>query len=91
MLRENQGFGELGRMAARLEGGNNEEGRVPNFQLVDLVPPNIIGIANDRARHIRDYAIFDPETMNTRIVKPEITANHFEFKLITHKCRIPKL
>ena len=79
LLRENQGFAELGKMAACLEGGNDEE-RAPNFQLVNPVPPNIIGIANDRARHIRDYAIFDSETMNSGIVRPEITANHFEFK-----------
>ena len=57
LLRENQGFAELGRMAAQVGGGDNEEGRVPNYQLVDPVPPNIIGIANDRALHIRDYAI----------------------------------
>ena len=67
-------------MAAHVRGGNDEERRVPNYQLVDPVPPNIIGIANDKARHIRDYAIFDPETMNTGIVRPKITANHFEFK-----------
>ena len=66
-------------MVARLKGGNNEEG-VPNFQLINPAPPNIIGIANDRARNIRNYAIFDPETMNTGIVRPKITVNHFKFK-----------
>ena len=80
LLKENHGFSKLGRMAARSKGGNDEEGRVPNYQLVGPLPPNIIGIANDRARHIRDYAIFDPETMNIGIFRPEITANHFEFK-----------
>ncbi|KAL5573431.1 hypothetical protein UlMin_023028 [Ulmus minor] len=57
--------------------GNDEE---PENRYVVVQPPNIIGIANDRDRSIRDYAIFDPETMNTGIVRPEITANHFEFK-----------
>ena len=80
LLRENQGFAELGRMATQVGGGNDEEGRMPNFQLVNHVPPNIFGIANDRARHIRDYAIFDPKTMNAGIVRLEITTNHFEFK-----------
>ena len=46
-----------------------------------VLPPNIIGIANDKDQSIQDYAIFYQETMNTGIVRPEITANHFEFKL----------
>ncbi|KAL5560290.1 hypothetical protein UlMin_036501 [Ulmus minor] len=82
LLRENQGFAELGRMAALLggnrAGGEHPEG--PENRYIVVQPPNIIGIANDRDRSIRDYAIFDPETMNTGIVRPEITANHFEFK-----------
>ncbi|KAL5576436.1 hypothetical protein UlMin_018135 [Ulmus minor] len=79
LLRQNQGFAELGRMAA-LIGGNEEHPEGPENRYVVIQPTNIIGIANDRDRSIRDYAIFDPETMNTGIVRPEITANHFEFK-----------
>ncbi|MCI57615.1 hypothetical protein A2U01_0078866, partial [Trifolium medium] len=45
-----------------------------------MAEPDIIGIANDRGRSIRDYAVFDPNVMNTRIVRPEITAAQFEFK-----------
>ncbi|MCI38131.1 hypothetical protein A2U01_0059359, partial [Trifolium medium] len=29
-----------------------------------LAEPDIIGIANDRGRSIRDYAVFDPNAMN---------------------------
>ena len=61
-------------------GGHDEHQEEPKNRYVVVQPPNIIGIANDRDRSIRDYAIFDPETMNTGIVRPEITANHFEFK-----------
>ena len=45
-----------------------------------MAETGIIGIANDRARNIRDYAIFDPNAMSTGIVLPEITAAQFEFK-----------
>lgn len=31
---------------------------------------DIIGIANDRSRNIRDYVVFDPNTMNTWIMRP---------------------
>jgi hypothetical protein len=31
---------------------------------------NIIGIANDNKRNIRDYVVFDPNTMNTWIISP---------------------
>ena len=78
LRRENQGFAELGRMAALLGGNNNEEEDKNRFVLVS--PPDIIGIANERDQTIQDYAIFDPETMNTSIVRPEITSNNFEFK-----------
>ncbi|MCI36665.1 hypothetical protein A2U01_0057888, partial [Trifolium medium] len=44
-----------------------------------MAEPDIIGIANDRARNIRDYAVFDPNVMNTGIVRPKITAAQFEF------------
>jgi hypothetical protein len=53
-----------------------EPGEVPTV----LAEPDIIGIANDRARNIRTYAVFDPNAMNTGIVRPEITAAQFEFK-----------
>ncbi|KAL5563684.1 hypothetical protein UlMin_033431 [Ulmus minor] len=82
LLRQNQGFTELGRMAALIggNGGHDEHNEEPENRYVVVQPPNIIGIANDRDRSIRDYAIFDPEIMNTWIVRPEIIANHFEFK-----------
>ncbi|KAI5384334.1 hypothetical protein KIW84_071373 [Lathyrus oleraceus] len=51
------------------------------FQLTGYFPDNdIIGIANDRARNIRDYVVFDPNAMNTRIIKPKIIVAQFEFK-----------
>ena len=37
-------------------------------------------MANDRDRPMRDYAVFDPQTMNTGIVRSAITGHHFEFK-----------
>lgn len=40
----------------------------------------MIEMANDRERSIREYAVFDPQTMNTGIVRPEITTQQFEFK-----------
>ena len=63
---------------ATLLGGNEEREEEPRNHYVIVLPPNIIGIANDKDRSIRDYAIFDPETMNTRIVSPkslQITLN----------------
>ena len=49
LLRENQGFVELGRMAAQVGGnGGGEEEPVNRFVIVP--PPNIIGITNDRDR-----------------------------------------
>lgn len=42
--------------------------------------PDIIGIANDKARNIRDYAIFDPNSMNTRIIRPKIIVDQLKFK-----------
>ena len=79
LRRENQGFIELGRTAAML-GGNEERQEGPKNHFIIVQPPNIIGIANDRDRSIWDYAIFNPETMNTGIVRP--ATNHFEFKPI---------
>ena len=70
LLRKNQGFVVLGRMAALIggNGGHDEHQEEPENRYLVVPPPNIIGIANDRDRSIRDYAIFDPETMNTGIV-----------------------
>ena len=72
LLRENQGFAELGRMAAMLGGNGEREERQegPENRYIVVQPPNIIRKANDRDRSIRDYAIFDLETMNTGIVRP---------------------
>ena len=64
------------------DGEHEPELEQPDNRYVLVQSPNIIGIANDRDRYIEDYAIFDPETMNTGIVRPEITVNHFEFKLM---------
>ena len=82
LLRENQDFVELGRMTAMLGGNGERQERQegPENRYIIVQPQNIIGIANDRDRSIREYAIFDPKTLNTGIVRPEITANHFEFK-----------
>ena len=82
LLRQNQGFVELGRMTTSIGGNGEHDERQeePGNRYIVVPPPNIIGIANDKDRSIRDYAIFDPETMNTGIVRPEITANHFKFK-----------
>lgn len=44
-----------------------------------MVENDIVGIANYIARNIRDYVVFDPNTMNMRILQPEITVAHFEF------------
>ena len=62
LRRENQGFVELGRMAAQV-GGNGGGEEVPENRYVIVQPTNIIGIANDRDRSIQDYDIFDLETM----------------------------
>ncbi|CAL5199950.1 unnamed protein product [Lathyrus oleraceus] len=40
---------------------------------------DIIGIANDRARNIKDYVMFDSNVMNTRIIRPEIIVAQFIF------------
>ena len=82
LLRENQGFVEFGKMATQIGGNGGGEEEVPNNCYVIVQPPNIIGIANDRNQSILDNAIFEPETMNTGIVRPKITAKHFEFKLM---------
>ena len=50
-----------------------------NYQGVIIIP-NPIGMANDGDRAIWEYVVFDPTTMDTSIVRPAISANHFEFK-----------
>lgn len=42
--------------------------------------PDVIGISNDWERNIRDYFVFDLNSMSTGIIRPEITAAHFKFK-----------
>lgn len=37
-----------------------------------MAESDIIGIANDRAKNIRDYEVFDPNAMNTWIIRPKI-------------------
>ncbi|KAL5538366.1 hypothetical protein UlMin_046146 [Ulmus minor] len=71
-------------MAALLggNGGHDEHPEGPENRYVVVQPPNIIGIANDRDRSIRDYAIFDPEIMNTGIAYDlieSIAANSYQW------------
>lgn len=37
---------------------------------------------NDKRISIREYAVFDPTTLHTSIVRPEVTTTQFQFKLI---------
>lgn len=57
----------------------------PFEEEVVMVDNEIIGIANDRARKIRDYIVFDPNSMNTRIMRPYIIMAQFEFKPMVFK------
>ncbi|KAK2354700.1 hypothetical protein QL285_092185 [Trifolium repens] len=59
---------------------SDSEEEMAEQEEVPIAMPDVIGIANDRTRNIRDYAVFDPNAMNTGIVRPEITAAQFEFK-----------
>ena len=54
LLRENQGFAELGRMVAMLGGNEEREERRDGLEnrYIIVQPPNIIGIAIDRDRSI---------------------------------------
>lgn len=38
---------------------------------------DIIGIANDRARNIKNHAIFDPNSMKIGIIRPIVTMVQF--------------
>jgi hypothetical protein len=37
-----------------------------------MIEPNITGIANDIEKSIRDYIVFDPIVMNSKIIRLEI-------------------
>ena len=41
---------------------------------------NIINMANDRDRVIRDYAVLTPQAINPEIVRPELQVDNFELK-----------
>jgi len=49
---------------------------------VNMVDINTIDMTNDKGRSIRECAVFDPTTLHTSIVKPEVTTPKFEFKPI---------
>ncbi|KAK2423682.1 hypothetical protein QL285_034121 [Trifolium repens] len=51
-----------------------------------MTEPDIIVIANNKERLIRDYAVFDSSSMNSGIIRPEISAPQFEFKPMISKC-----
>lgn len=79
------------RLLWRFQITGNLPGNRPPFLLFDLedelvhanivmADKDIIGIDNDRARNIMDYAVFDPNSMNNDIIRPEIIVAQFEFK-----------
>ncbi|PNY16243.1 hypothetical protein L195_g012958 [Trifolium pratense] len=76
-LKENSGIGVN---LAEEEYSSEEDMADQAEPEVVLAEPDIIGIANDKGRSIRDYDVFDPNAMNTGIVRPEIIAAQFEFK-----------
>ena len=43
---------------------------------------NIIYMADDRDRAIRDYVVLTPQAINPGIVRPEVQAAKFELKLM---------
>ena len=53
-----------------------------NGQCVQRQPGNnnIIHMANDRDRAIRDYAMLTPQAIHPGIVRPDVQANNFELK-----------
>ena len=53
-----------------------------NGQCVQRQPGNnnIIHMANDRDRVIRDYAVLTPQAIHPRIVRPDVQADNFELK-----------
>ncbi|KAK2450136.1 hypothetical protein QL285_009271 [Trifolium repens] len=73
---------QVGVNLAEEEGFHNSdpEEEMAEPKEVPISRPDVIGIANNKTRNIQDYAVFDPNAMNTGIVRPEITAAQFEFK-----------
>ncbi|XP_024033610.1 uncharacterized protein LOC112095733 [Citrus clementina] len=68
---------------------NHREGIQPvnvheglNGQCVQRKPGNnnIIHMANDRDKAIRDYAVLTPQAIHPGIVRPDVQANNFELK-----------
>ena len=55
-----------------------------NGQCVQRQPGNnnIIHMANDRDRAIRDYAVLTPQAIHPGIVRPNVQGDNFEFKLV---------
>lgn len=39
-----------------------------------------MGMVNDRDKPMRDCAVFDSQTLQTSILRPELNTTHFEFK-----------
>ena len=46
---------------------------------------NTIDMENDKDKFIREYVVFDPNTLHKSIVRPNITIAQFEFKPIMFK------
>lgn len=44
---------------------------------------DVIGMANDKSRGIKECVIFDPQTLDTSIVRHDIEVAQFEFKPMT--------
>ncbi|KAH9801229.1 hypothetical protein KPL71_000949 [Citrus sinensis] len=55
-----------------------------NGQCVQRQPGNnnIIHMANDRDRAIRDYAVLTPQAIHPGIVRPDVQGDNFELKLV---------
>ena len=64
----------------RIQPVNVHEGL--NGQCVQRQPGNnnIIHMANDRDRAIRDYAVLTPQAIHPGIVRPDVQADNFELK-----------
>ena len=55
-----------------------------NGQIIYRQPGNnnIIHMADDRDRAIRDYVVLTPQAINLGIVRPEVQADNLEVKLV---------
>ena len=55
-----------------------------NGQIISEQPANnnIIHIADDRDRAIRDYTVLTSQAINPWIVRPEVQADNFKLKLV---------